>query len=125
MNIDKGEKFLPNNIEFCKAVGRFLHVARIIRQDISTVVNIICSKKEIKLMINKENDPVLTVYTDTDWVNDKFERKSKRRNSCKLEEPPISFISKQQKTHSHVIRRSRVCVYSKCCSRNSNESSIY
>lgn len=46
----------------------------------------------MKAVINKEKDPVLTVYADADWANDKLDIMSSR-NFFKSRETRIFWIS--------------------------------
>ncbi|GBM63274.1 hypothetical protein AVEN_110954-1 [Araneus ventricosus] len=81
-----------------KTVGALLYIATVSRPDIEVSVNILSRRNEIprerdwsavkriirhlkataelKLIINKDKEPILTAFCDADWANDKSDRNS-------------------------------------------------
>ncbi|GBM70587.1 Copia protein [Araneus ventricosus] len=115
---EKEDDLLPNNTQYRQAIRTLLYVATVSRPDISVAVNILSRRNEkprerdwnavkriirylkttaeLKLIINKNKEPILNALCDADWANDKSNRKSTSGNLFKLGNSPIQWTSKRQ-----------------------------
>ncbi|GBL76859.1 Retrovirus-related Pol polyprotein from transposon TNT 1-94 [Araneus ventricosus] len=114
--LKQGENYLlPNNTKYIKAV---LYIATVSRPDISVAVYILSRRNEkprerdwnsvkriirylktaaeLKLIISKDKEPILTSFYDADRANDKSDRNSISGNVLKLGNSTIQWISKRQ-----------------------------
>ncbi|GBN01359.1 Retrovirus-related Pol polyprotein from transposon TNT 1-94 [Araneus ventricosus] len=118
LKLEGEDNLLPNNIRYRQAIGTLLYVAIVSRPDTSVAVNILRRRNEkprgrdwnaekriiryfkttaeLKLIINKDKEPILNASCDVDWANEKSNRKSTSGNLFKIGNSPIQWTSKRQ-----------------------------
>ncbi|GBM28775.1 Retrovirus-related Pol polyprotein from transposon RE2 [Araneus ventricosus] len=117
LELEGEDDLLPNNTQYRQAEGALLYVATTARPDISVAVNILSRRNgkprerdwnaeslirylkttaELKLIINQEKEPISNSFCDSDWENDKLNRKSTSGKLFKLGDSPVQWMSKRQ-----------------------------
>lgn len=121
-NLEGEEDKLESNEKYRSAIGKLLYISNATRPDISASTHILSRRcenprqrdwtavkrvirylkttKDIQLQISSEKPPELSFYSDSDWAQDRHDRKSTSGNLIFLGGNLISWKSKKQQSVS-------------------------